>query len=101
MKPMLLTALLVASVGLVGNARAAGDAAAGHAKASTCAMCHGPDGAGTPGVPKLAGMDPAAFTQALHDYVSGKRVNAMMKVRASELSAADMTNLAAYYASIK
>ncbi|MGA3397969.1 MAG: c-type cytochrome [Acetobacteraceae bacterium] len=101
MNRMLLTAVIVGSVGLAGAAQAAGDAAAGKAKATACAMCHGPDGQGTQVAPKLAGVDPAHFVQALQDYQSGKRDNAMMKAQAGSLSADDMANLAAYYASLK
>jgi cytochrome c553 len=39
--------------------------------------------------------------QALKDYKSGKRSNAIMKGLASPLSEQDMENLAAYYASLK
>jgi cytochrome c553 len=101
MNRMLLTALIVGSVGLAGVAQAAGDAAAGKAKATTCAMCHGPNGEGTQVAPKLAGADPAHFLQAIQDFQSGKRDNAMMKAQASQLSADDAANLAAYYASLK
>ena len=101
MKHALLTALTVASFELVMPAYAAGDAAAGKAKAGSCAMCHGPAGQGTQMGPKLAGEDAAKFTQAMNDYKSGKRDNAMMKSAVSQLSADDMANLAAYYASIK
>lgn len=101
MNRMLLTALIVGSVGLVGTAQAAGDAAAGKAKATACAMCHGPNGEGGQMGSKLAGEDPAKFIQAMNDYASGKRDNAMMKSQASSLSADDIANLAAYYASLK
>jgi cytochrome c553 len=101
MNRMLLTALIVGSVWLAGAAQAAGDAAAGKAKATACAMCHGPNGEGTQMAPKLAGMDSAKFVQALQDYKSGKKDNAMMKAQAGPLSADDMANLAAYYASLK
>lgn len=101
MNRLLLTALIVGSVGLAGTAQAAGDAAAGKTKATACAMCHGPNGEGTQMAPKLAGEDPAKFVAALNDYKSGKKDNAMMKSQASSLSADDMANLAAYYASLK
>ena len=101
MNRMLLTALIVGSVGLVGTAQAAGDAAAGKAKATSCAMCHGPNGEGNQMGPKLAGEDTAKFIQAMSDYKSGKRDNAMMKSQTSQLSPDDMANLAAYYTSLK
>jgi cytochrome c553 len=100
MNRMLLAALMIGSVGLVGGAQAA-DVAAGKAKATTCAMCHGPEGQGTQVAPKLAGLDSAKFVQALKDFQSGKRDNAMMKSQAASLTGDDMANLAAYYASLK
>ena len=101
MNRVLLTALIVGSVAFAGAARAAGDPAAGKAKAAACAMCHGPDGQGTQVAPKLAGEDAAKFIQALQDYQSGKRDNAMMKAQASALTPDEMANLAAYYGSLK
>jgi len=98
---MLLTAYIIVFAGLAGVAHAAGDAAAGKAKATACAMCHGPEGKGTQVGPKLAGSDPAHLVQAMMDYKSGKKDNAMMKAQTAQLSAADMANLAAYYASLK
>lgn len=79
----------------------AGDAAAGKKKAASCAGCHGKMGEGKKNNPKIAGMDPAAFTKAIHDYKSGARKNAMMKNFSKKLSDADIANLAAYYASLK
>lgn len=101
MNRLLLTALIVGSAGFAAAAQAAGDAAAGQAKAAACAMCHGPNGQGTQVAPKLAGEDIAKFTQALADYKSGKKDNAMMKMQSTPLSDTDVANLAAYYASIK
>jgi cytochrome c553 len=101
MNRMVLALMIAGSLGLAGAAQAAGDAAAGKAKAAACAMCHGPDGQGTQVAPKLAGTDPGHFVAALQDYQSGKKDNAMMKGQAAALSPADMANLAAYYASIK
>jgi len=97
----LLTALTIGLLAFALPAHAAGDAAAGKAKAGSCAMCHGPTGAGTSMAPKLAGEDQAKFSQAMQDYKSGKRDNAMMKSQAASLSNDDIANLAAYYASQK
>jgi cytochrome c553 len=101
MNRLLFSALLVGSIGLTGSAWAAGDAAAGKARSTSCAMCHGPVGQGTTVAPKLAGLDPARFIQALNDYKSGKKDNAMMKAQTASLNADDMANLAAYYGSLK
>jgi cytochrome c553 len=101
MNRLILTALIAGSVALAGTARAAGDAAAGKAKAASCAMCHGANGEGNKMGPKIAGMNPAAFVQAMNDFKSGKRDNAMMKTQANQASPNDTANLAAYYSTLK
>jgi cytochrome c553 len=101
MKRILLYTVLVASLGLVGTTQAAGDAAAGKAKAASCAGCHGANGEGKAPNPALAGKAEDAFVQAMQDYKSGKRNNPIMKTFASQLSDQDVANLAAYYASLK
>lgn len=100
MSRILVTAVIAGTLALAGAAHAAGDAAAGKADATSCAMCHGPDGKGTQIAPKIAGMAPAAFVQALNDFKSGKKDNAMMKAQASNLSPQQMDDLAAYFASL-
>jgi cytochrome c553 len=100
MKGIALTIGLIAALG-TGSAYAAGDVAAGKAKAASCAGCHGANGEGVGPNPKLAGMDEAKFIQAMEDYKSGKRANAVMKGLATPLSEQDTANLAAYYASLK
>ena len=51
--------------------------------------------------PALAGKKEDQLIQALKDYKSGKRANAMMKTFATQLSDQDAANVAAYYASLK
>ena len=80
----------------------AGDAAAGADKAKqVCAACHGADGntPSTPDFPKLAGQYEDYLLQALKQYKSGARKNPIMAAQVQPLSAKDMENLAAYYAS--
>jgi len=101
MNRIVLAALVAASFGLAGAAHAAGDAAAGKAKATSCAMCHGPNGEGNKMGPKLAGMAPDKFIAAMDGYKAGKGENAMMKSAAKSLSSEEIANLAAYYASLK
>ena len=80
----------------------AGDAAAGKAKAAMCASCHGTDGnSPAPTFPKLAGQHKAYLVDALKQYRSGARNNAMMKPMVAALTDADIANLAAFYASQK
>jgi cytochrome c553 len=97
----LLTALAIGLMTFAAPAYAAGDAAAGKAKSASCAMCHGPSGEGTQMAPKLAGKTAAQLDQSMQDYKAGKKDNAMMKSAAASLSADDIANLAAYYASLK
>ena len=97
----LMLTVVVAGCLAAGAAQAAGDVAAGKAKAAACGGCHGASGQGTQMAPKLAGMAPATFIQDMQAYKSGQRSNAMMKAAASGLSDADIANLAAYYASLK
>lgn len=101
MKRKLLTISMLALLSLGGIAHAAGDAAAGKAKAAPCVACHGANGEGKAPNPPLAGKSEADITQALQDYKSGKRANAVMKSFVAKLSDADMENLGAYYASLK
>ena len=82
-------------------AQAAGDPAAGKAKAASCAACHGANGQGVPPNPALVGKSEDDMLQAMKDYKSGKRANAVMKGMTAGLNDQDMANLAAYYASLK
>jgi cytochrome c553 len=103
MKGLKIAAALVAALGLAsGAAFAAGDAAAGKAKAGSCGGCHGANGEGKgPAGPAIAGMDQAKFVAAMKDYKSGKKANGPMKGATANLSDADIDNLAAHYASLK
>jgi cytochrome c553 len=85
-----------------GSALAAGDAAAGKAKAESCADCHGEDGKGDADVPAVTGLSVADFTKAMKEYQDGTRAKAPMMVKAAKkLSAEDVANLAAYYSTLK
>jgi cytochrome c553 len=100
MKRVLLSAAIAAMMAVFGQAQAAGDAAAGKAKADSCKGCHGAEGQGVGKNPALAGNKEEDIVQALKDYKSGKRTNAAMKTFAMKLSDDDMANVAAYYASL-
>lgn len=83
-------------------AHAAGDPAAGKEKSQTCAACHGEKGnADNPMYPKLAGQHPSYLYQALRQYKTGARENAIMSGQVGNLSEQDMRDLAAYYASLE
>ena len=96
----LCAALLCAWLGN-SAALAAGDAAAGKAKAAVCAACHGADGkAIQPAFPNLAGQHAAYIEKQLQDYKSGARVNALMVGQVAALSDQDMADLAAHFSSL-
>ena len=77
-----------------------GDAVAGQEKSSVCAACHGADGnSQIPSNPRLAGQYADYIVQALKDYKSGDRQNAIMNGIAAGLSEEDMHDLAAYFSS--
>jgi cytochrome c553 len=97
---MLLSAGTILAL-TIGLAQAAGDPAAGKAKAAGCVGCHGANGQGVPPNPALAGKSEDQLLQALQEYKSGKRTNAVMKALAAGLSDQDMANLASYFASLK
>jgi cytochrome c553 len=85
----------------------AADVAAGKAKAGeVCVDCHGDDGKGDDESPDIVKMTEKEFVQAMQEFQSGKRNDpdkmAQKMVReAKKLSAADITNLAAYYQTLK
>jgi cytochrome c553 len=92
--------LALAAIGAI--AAHAGDAAEGEKKAATCAACHGADGVSQiPTNPILAGQYSSYLEQALKDYRSGRRQNAIMAGFASQLSDQDIEDLAAWFSSQK
>jgi cytochrome c553 len=103
MNKFLLTGVACACVLLsAGAANAAGDVAAGKAKAEDCADCHGDDGTGDAKNPSIAGMSVEKFTKAMQEYQNGVRTKSpKMAKSAKALNAADIANLAAYYATLK
>ncbi|HWJ05536.1 MAG TPA: c-type cytochrome [Steroidobacteraceae bacterium] len=90
---------------LVGTPAYAADLAAGKAKAEEiCVDCHGDDGKGDDDSPDitLASLSTKEFVQAMQDYQSGKRTkNAKMGRAAKKLTAEDVANVAAYFATLK
>lgn len=80
----------------------------GKAKAANCAACHSAGGlygtgavgvSGTPTWPNLAGQNADYLVYALKSYQDGSRTHAVMNSVANTLSADDIDNLSAYYAS--
>ena len=97
----ILTAVIVAALGAAAAAEAAGNVEAGKAKAAPCVACHGANGQGVPPNPALKGKTEDELVEAMKDYKSGKRNNAVMKAFAAPLNDQDIENLAAYYAALK
>lgn len=79
-----------------------GDPAAGATKAATCAACHGVDGNPVdPQYPRIAGMPERYVAQQLALFKSGQRTDGMSAVMvpfATPLSAQDMRDIGAYFA---
>ncbi len=79
-----------------------GDAAAGKAKAGTCAACHGADGNSTNAeYPKLAGQHATYMVEQLELFKSGERKNGIMQGMAAPLDEETMKNLAVYFSQQK
>lgn len=97
-KLVLACALTVALIPLSSGVLAAGDAAAGQGKSTTCAGCHGANGEGIAPKTKISGMNVGAFKKAMDDYKTGTRKHAMMEMFAKQLSDQDVADLAAFYA---
>jgi len=77
-----------------------GDPQAGATKAGACAACHGLDGNSTNAelYPRLAGQSERYVAHQLSLFKSGQRVNPIMQPFAAALSAQDMRDLGAYFA---
>lgn len=95
--------LLLALVLVASPALASGDAASGKQKSQVCAACHGADGNSPsgPDFPRLAGQHYDYLLKSLRDYKSGLRRNPIMGGQVVNLTAQDMADLAAFYASQK
>ncbi len=96
--------LMMALVAAPGIASAAGDAAAGKARAAVCGACHGANGVSAiPSYPNLAGQKAAYLESSLKAYKSRQRSGgqaAIMQGQAMALSDTDIANLAAYFSSL-
>lgn len=95
-----LILLLTQSAVHASDAPGIGDVAAGKAKSAMCMACHGMDGnSPSNAFPSIAGQNASYIAKQLQDYKSGKRVNALMVGMVAGLTADDMQNLGAFYAS--
>jgi len=97
-KMLLVTATLLAAT--ISVTAYAGDAAAGKAKAATCAACHGPTGiSGNPLWPNLAGQKEAYLVKQIKAFKDGVRTDPTMAPMVAALSDTDIDDLSAFYAS--
>lgn len=97
----LVTTLAAVSLSLAATTASAGDVAAGKAKAVMCAACHGMDGTSTiPIYPKLAGQHEQYLVISLKAFRDGQRKSPLMEPMSKGLSDFDISNLAAYFASL-
>jgi cytochrome c553 len=96
--------ILAAAVGGVFAGTAspgAGNIEAGAAKAAVCQACHGANGVSpNPEWPNLAGLGADYIAQQLQLFKGGKRANPVMMPMATNLSADDMADVAAYFDSL-
>jgi cytochrome c553 len=78
------------------------DLAAGKAIAEAdCSDCHGMDGRGeNPDIPNLAAQSASYLVEAMHAYRDGGRLHAALQDMTTEMSEADIVNIAGYYASL-
>jgi cytochrome c553 len=80
---------------------AAGDIAAGQAKAEACQGCHGAKGISEiPSVPSLAGQTDNYLQWQMVFFRSGRRKNEIMGPLSADLTDEDVRDLGAYFASL-
>lgn len=78
----------------------AADAGAGKSKAASCIGCHGMNGiSSNPLWPNLAGQKEAYLVKQMEAFKSGERTDVNMNALMKPLSAEDMADIAAYFAS--
>ncbi len=80
----------------------AADAAAGKILAERdCKACHGRDGKGVaPAIPHLAAQRERYLFNSLKEYKDGQRTHAALKNMTTNMSEADLRNVAAYFAGL-
>lgn len=79
----------------------AADIAAGKAKATLCAACHGPNGISINDLwPNLAGQKEAYLKKQIKAFRDGDRQDPNMQPMVANLTDDDIDNLAAYFHSL-
>jgi cytochrome c553 len=84
--------------GSIARGQALATAAAG--KATQCGLCHGPDLKGTDKIPGIAGRTASYLVRQLWDIHQGTRKSQIMAPLVAKLELDDMSDLAAYVASL-
>lgn len=69
--------------------------------ASTCFICHGPNGKSTVAIPPLAGQDKVYLLTALREYRDGKRESTVMKKYALGYTDSEYAEIAEFFSAIK
>jgi cytochrome c553 len=96
-----ITGIALITSSIVSSAHAADIAAGKKLADDSCQSCHGNKGIGIADMfPNLAGQKAAYLESALQAYRDGTRNNQIMNQMAKSLSAEDIANVAAYYASL-
>ncbi len=97
-----LACAALAGTSFAQNAPLQGNPQHGKAISYTCLGCHGIEGYKNAypnySVPRLRGQYPEYLATALEEYKSGQRTHTTMHAQASDLSAQDMADIAAYFA---
>jgi cytochrome c553 len=98
----IVTCLALVFFSLLSHFSFAADIKAGEKKAQLCVSCHGEKGISSNAsqYPSLAGQHALYLSNQLNYFKSGARVNQTMQGMAGVLTAADIENLAAYFASL-
>jgi cytochrome c553 len=95
---LLVSLAALASAAVPSTTHAGGNAAEGKTRSLACQTCH-LGVAPTGDTPHLAGQREAYIAKQLKAFKSGDRKNPLMNAMASQLSDADIDNLAAYWSS--
>lgn len=96
----LMIGALFGAIAFSNTAMAQGDAAAGKAKAATCAACHGADGNSPAAIyPSISGLGEKYLLKQLKDIQSGSRAIPEMTGQLNGMSEQDLKNISAFYAS--
>ena len=102
MKTLTTFTSMLLLVFLATPAVAAGDAAAGKAKATLCAACHGAEGISSTDIwPNLKGQKYGYLVKQIKAFRDGARKDPSMQPMVANLSDADIENLAAWFSSMK